>query len=342
MKKWLERSSIWLPWWGIWWRMLILTNQLHFLTTFIWDALNVHANRTNSLLMNTEKCLNNEFLLEQLKNYHGGQILTRRRLRGPTTWKDTLKNALKDIANRWTKRQSSFAKSQVLAWMITIARKRNLNQLENLSKVWWQIVLKCSYLARSGGPDILWPVNKLARSVTKWTGACDRILACLISYSHHTSGYWQYCHVGNTAQHCRLGLFEDSHLAGYLWGLKINLVWNLVYFRKSNPCFQKLDVQETNVSIQQFYRTRNDFVGCWTANAWISCLWLMRCGDRSVTFIEQHQNTNSHRNRKLLAKSQIQIRTKGKPKCWSIVACGLRHHKRKFFSGRVSVVHLWR
>ena len=33
---------------------------------------------------------------------------------------------------------------------------------------------------------------------------------------------------------------------------------------------------------------------------------------------------------------------KGKPRCWSIVACAPRHHKRKFFSRRVSVVHLWR
>ena len=41
------------------------------------------------------------------------------------------KNVLRDIANWRTKRQSSYAKSQVLAWMITISRKRNLNQLEN-------------------------------------------------------------------------------------------------------------------------------------------------------------------------------------------------------------------
>ena len=56
----------------------------------------------------------------------------------------------------------------------------------------------------------------------------------------------------------------------------------------------------------------------------------------------QHQNTSSHRNRKLFAKSRIQTQTEGELRCWSIVACGLRHHKRKFFSGRVSVVHLWR
>ena len=48
----------------------------------------------------------------------------------------------------------------------------------------------------------LWSVNKLARSVTKWTRACDKRSARLISYIHHTIEFKQYCHVGNTAQQC--------------------------------------------------------------------------------------------------------------------------------------------
>ena len=60
------------------------------------------------------------------------------------------------------------------------------------------------------------PVNKLARSITKWTKACDKRLNRLISYIHHTSEYKQYCHVGNTAKQCRLGLFQDSDFAGDL------------------------------------------------------------------------------------------------------------------------------
>ena len=65
-------------------------------------------------------------------------------------------------------------------------------------------------------PDILWSVNKLARSITKWTKACDKRLNRLISYIHHTSEYKQYCHVGNTAKQCRPGLFQDSDFAGDL------------------------------------------------------------------------------------------------------------------------------
>ena len=57
-------------------------------------------------------------------------------------------------------------------------------------------------------------MNKLARSITKWTKACDKRLSRLISYIHQTCEYEQYCHVGNTAKQCRLGLFQDSDFAG--------------------------------------------------------------------------------------------------------------------------------
>ena len=65
-------------------------------------------------------------------------------------------------------------------------------------------------MARIGRPDILWSGNKLARSITKWTKACDKRLNRLTSYIHHTCEYKQYCYVGNTAKQCRPGLFQDS------------------------------------------------------------------------------------------------------------------------------------
>ena len=55
---------------------------------------------------------------------------------------------------------------------------------------------------------------------TKWTKACDKRLNRLISYIHHTCEYKHYCHVGNTAKQCRLGLFQDSDFAGDLEGSK--------------------------------------------------------------------------------------------------------------------------
>ena len=87
-------------------------------------------------------------------------------------------------------------------------KEEETKSVGELSNTCSQSVLKCLYLARIGRPDILWSVNKLARSITKWTKACDKRLNRLISYIHHTSEYKQYCHVGNTAKQCRLGLFQ--------------------------------------------------------------------------------------------------------------------------------------
>ena len=55
-------------------------------------------------------------------------------------------------------------------------KEEEMTSVGELSQVCSQIVLKCCYLTRIGRPDILWSVNKLARSTT-WTKACDKRLA---------------------------------------------------------------------------------------------------------------------------------------------------------------------
>ena len=78
---------------------------------------------------------------------------------------------------------------------------------------------KCSKMLILGTilrPDILWSVNKLARSITKWTKACDKRMNRLISYIHHTVNTNSIAMWGNTAKQCRLGLFQDSDFAGDL------------------------------------------------------------------------------------------------------------------------------
>ena len=124
--------------------------------------------------------------------------------RDPATWEDMLENAWNGIANWHTRRLSNYTRFLVLAWTITKSKKEEMENEGELSEVCSHVVFKCLYLARVGRPDILWSVNKLARSVTKWTQACDRRLARLISYIHFASDYRQYCHVGNAVQHCRL------------------------------------------------------------------------------------------------------------------------------------------
>ena len=97
-------------------------------------------------------------------------------------------------------------------WWRSFQRRR----IEICGRIVKRMLSNCSemlFLARSGRPDILWSVIKLARSITKWTKACDKRLSRLISYIHHTFEFWQYCHVGNTAKQRRLGLFQDSDFA---------------------------------------------------------------------------------------------------------------------------------
>ena len=62
-------------------------------------------------------------------------------------------------------------------------KEDEMKSVGELSQVRSQIVLKCFYLARIARLDILWSVNKFARSVTKWTKACDKRLNRLISNS---------------------------------------------------------------------------------------------------------------------------------------------------------------
>ena len=66
-------------------------------------------------------------------------------------------------------------------------KEEEMKSVGELSQVCSQF-LKCWNLARIGTPDILWSVNKLARSITKWTKACDKRVNRLISYIHHTCG----------------------------------------------------------------------------------------------------------------------------------------------------------
>ena len=124
------------------------------------------------------------------------------------------RNAWRDIAKLRIKQLSNCTESRRHAQMIINLEKKKNGSVGELSTVCSQIVLKCLFLARIGRLDI--SVNKLARAVTKWTKACDKRLNRLISHIYHTCEYRQYCYVGNTAQHCRLGLFQGSDFAGDL------------------------------------------------------------------------------------------------------------------------------
>ena len=150
-------------------------------------------------------------------------------------------------------------------------KEEETKSVGELSNVCSQIVLKCLYLARIGRPDILWSVNKLARSITKWTKACDKRLGRLISYVHHTCEYKQYCHVGNPAKQCRLGLFQDSDFAGDLQDSKSTSGGTLCVF--GSHTFVPISWMCKKQTAVFHSSTESEIIlfGHWTEMRWVAC-----------------------------------------------------------------------
>ena len=176
---------------------------------YIWVALKESARSAKILWIITEVCSNQGFLQVLRKNYQlkpSRNLMPERCLHGP---KKCVERHC-ELANKTTQQLYKVATPGMDDHQLTEEENEPVGEL---STVCSQIVLKCQYLARSGRPDILRSVNKLARAITKWTKSSDKRLARLISYIHHTSEHRQYCDVGNTAQQCRQGLFQDSDFA---------------------------------------------------------------------------------------------------------------------------------
>ena len=171
---------------------------------------------------------------------------------------------------------------------------------------------KCLWLARIGRPDILWPMNKLARSITKWTTACDKRLNRLLSYIHHTYECKQYCFVGDTAKQCRLGLFQDSDFAGDLEDSKSTsggtlCVLEVIHLVQSVGCVRnKLQFH----TVQQ-----NPKSSLWTLDwDWTGFL-LSSYGIWLFLFLEARLRLQRERC-VLLSLTEVKD-LKGKPTCWT-------------------------
>ena len=215
----------------------IWENQHPSMITYTWCALKENVRQAKILRTITESCSNCEFPRVELKNLH--TPITFIFPHGLMTWLVMQRSVWNDIVSWQIGRLSNSTAPCIDDHHF---KEEETKSVEELSKVWSQIVLKCLNLARIGRPVFLWSVNKLARSITKWTKVCDKRLSWLISYIHHTSECKQYCHVRNTAKQCRLGLFPRLRFCRRSWEFKIYIRRNIVCFWKSYICSNQLDV----------------------------------------------------------------------------------------------------
>ena len=191
------------------WKKWIWASPHHSLTKFIWDALNESAKRAKTLW-------------ENYRNMFESGISAGAKEKLPcsgkpdadiSSWSYDMEGHAKkcverccELANKTTQQLYKVTAPSLDDHQF---KEEELKSVGELSNVCAQIFMKCLYLARIGRPDILWPVNKFARGVTKWTRACDKRLARLISCIHHT----------------------------WLWRLKINLRWTLCAFSEVTLLF---------------------------------------------------------------------------------------------------------
>ena len=153
--------------------------------------------------MNTEKCLNNEFLLEQLKISRVGKTSRKDGCVVFRHGRTCSKKRGKILRIGEEQDRATVQSFKNPAWMIITSRKRNLNQLEKCQKVCSQIVLK---------PGTSWQTGHLvdSKQTCSISHQVDRSWWPTVSsidslHFHHTNDHRQDCHVGNTAQHCPLG-----------------------------------------------------------------------------------------------------------------------------------------
>ena len=145
------------------------------------------------LLNEKQRCLNHVFLLEQQQNCRDGKIQAQ-----TVAWSYHMEGHAQKCVERYcrlaNKKVEQLYKVSSPCLDDHQFKLEELESVGELSELCSQIALKCLYLARIGRPDILWSVNKLARSATKWTQACDRRLSWMshfLRFSLHQPVSWR-------------------------------------------------------------------------------------------------------------------------------------------------------
>ena len=329
---WLEGSKTSTTCGRNWWNSLIWENRHRFLTMCTLDALNVIANRTKVLLMNTEKMFESRISPGATEKLPGWET----RSLGLLTWKGMRKmRGTIDIASQQINQSSNWIRYLHHVLTTINSKKKNWKRWENFKKsalkLSWHF---CTWLELVDQSSCGWYTNEHEQS--RNGHVTDAWLVWYLTFITRVITD-QFCHVRSTTQHCRLGLFHDSNFVGNLW--------YSVYLQTSNIRSHQLDVQETNFRLSQLHWIWSDFFRCRSAHGWYTRSWFLGLGCWSVTFfLESTQSTGKPVSRwtiwkTLQRKNEETLQPFGRS---NVDKCRLCHFKRKIISLRWFASYFWR
>ena len=187
------------------------------------------------------------------------------------TWWVMQRSVWNDIVNWRTRRLSNSTKYLLHASMITTSKKKKMESVRELSKV---CSPNCSKMFPPGknsttrffmvSKQTRTGHNKMDQDLWQTPESTDFI------YSSHkwiqtTLSCGKYCWA------MQIGTVSGLWFCGRSWRFKIHFGVNIMCFRKSHICSNKLDVQETSISFSQFNRIWNCLTGHKTEIGWFAC-----------------------------------------------------------------------
>ena len=178
---------------------------------------------------------------------------------GPMISKVMQRIAWKEIASWQTKQLNSNTKSQHHAMTTTNLKKK------------WDLLENCLQFALSLWNACTWLVLDDQLVVRKQTCSCSHEMdwslwqTCSAFDLQHSSHMLIHTKLlcGKHGTTMQIRIVSRFWFCGRPWRLKINIRKTLMHFRKSNICTNKLDVQETDISLTQLDRSWTYFSVDW-------------------------------------------------------------------------------
>ena len=165
------------------------------------------------------ECKPNEGVQERLTSYLNRRQGCKRYLRGRTTWKGHTRECVErccDLANKTNHQLYKVSTPCLDDHFFQKKKKKHRKRLENCPTVCSQNGLE---LLLFGTNWRIWHSLVCEQTGTSSHKMDKSLLQTMLVWFlriHHTNNCRQYCHVGYTANHCRLVLLQDSDFAGDL------------------------------------------------------------------------------------------------------------------------------